>query len=215
FPRDPFLPVNLALFAAFACLCFRLFRPVIGAPLAAAAFFLALIVPSEIMTPQHIGYPVWSQFAIPWTTNGIAPLYVGALLAMRSNWERARPSVDLLLGLLVGAVVCVRPADAVPLGALVAVYGVRSLLARRLASAALIACGVLIGAAPFLLFMWQVYAGGVSPYMRNWRTVGFTFSNLPERAFQMLLRSEDTYGEVQSALFQLQPWLYGAVPLAI
>jgi hypothetical protein len=116
-PRDPFLPMNLGLFAAYAWACFRLFRPVIGAPLAAATFFLALILPTEIVTPQHIGYPVWSQFAVPWTTNGIAPLYVGALVAMRFNWSRAGRFVDLLLGLLIGAVVCIRPADAVPLAA--------------------------------------------------------------------------------------------------
>jgi hypothetical protein len=214
--RDPFLPVNLALFAAFAWLCFRLFRPVIGAPLAAATFFLALIVPTEIVTPQHIGYPIWSQFVIPWTTNGVAPLYVAALLVIRLNWTRGRPLFDLLLGLLLGAITCVRPADAVPLALLVAVYSVHGLLARRLAPSALILLGVLVGAAPGLLFMWRVYAGGVSPYLGNLRTVGlFTVSNLPERAYQMLLRSEDTYGEVQSALFQLQPWLYVAVPLAV
>jgi len=215
-PRDPFLPVNLALFAAFAWLCFRLFRPVIGAPLAAATFFLALILPTEIVTPQHIGHPVWSQFAIPWTTNGVAPLYAGALLAMRFNWSRAWQSIDLLLGLLLGAVVCIRPADALPLGALLAAYGLHRVWHRNFGASALIALGVLLGATPFLLFMWKVYAGGVSPYIRNVGTMGlFTFSNLPQRAYQLLLRSEDTYGEVKSALFQVQPWLYGAVPLAI
>jgi hypothetical protein len=214
--RDPFLPVNLTLFVGFAWCCYRLFRPALGGLMAAAVFFAALALPTEIVTPQHIGYPIWSQFAVPWTTTGVAPLYVGALLAIRFNWERHRAGVDLLIGAIVGAVVCVRPADALPLAAIVAVYGIHVLLAtRRPVPVLRMAAGAVAGAAPFLLFMSNVYSGGVSPYMRNWRTVGFTFSNLNERAYQMLLRSEDTYGELHSALFQLQPWLYLAVPLAI
>src|SRR5262249_37459977 len=165
-------------------------RPVIGAPIAAAAFFLALILPTEIVTPQHIGYPVWSQFAIPWTTNGVAPLYAGALVAIRFNWSRAWRSMDLLLGLLLGAVVCIRPADALPVGALLLAYTLRRLWRREFASSTLLVLGLAVGAAPFLMFMSHVYAGGVSPYVRNVRTVGlFTFSNLPQRTYQMLLRS--------------------------
>jgi hypothetical protein len=214
--RDPFLPVNLTLFVAFAWFCYRLFRPVLGGPVAALVLFASLALPTEMTTPQYIRYPIWSQFVIPWTTNGVAPLYVGALLAIRFNWQRNRAAVDVLIGAVVGAVVCVRPADALPLAAIVAAYGIHVLMAtRRPARLMLVAAGAVIGAAPFLLFMGRVYGGGVSPYMRNWRTVGFTFSNLNERAYQMLLRSEDTYGEVHSALFQLQPWLYVAVPLAI
>jgi hypothetical protein len=214
--RDPFLPVNLALFICFAWCCYRLFRPALGGLVAAVVFFGALALPTEIVTPQHIGYPIWSQFAVPWTTSGVAPLYVGALLAMRFNWDRNRAGIDLLIGAIVGAVVCMRPADAVPLAAIVGAYSVHVMLAtRRLQPLLLMAAGAVAGAAPFLLFMSHVYSGGVSPYMRNWRTVGFTFSNLNERAYQMLLRSEDTYGELHSALFQLQPWLFFAVPLAI
>jgi len=85
----------------------------------------------------------------------------------------------------------------------------------RLAPVGFMLLGLVAVAVPLLLFMQHAYGGVMSPYVLASRENGFSFSDLHERAYEMLLRSEDTYGESHTTLFQLQPWLHAAVPLAI
>lgn len=213
---DPFLPINAVGFVAYVWLCYRLFAPVLGRWAVIVPIFVPLIYPAQVDVQPAVSYPLLSQFAVPWNSNPVAPAYLAALLGVRANWRRENRLLDVGLGALLGATAATRPADAALLAVLLGMYSAWAALAqRRWLVPALVAAGALACMLPVFVFMQQAYGGLESPYVVTSRTIGFSVSDLSDRVYQILLRSEETYGEAHSALFQLQPWLHAAVPLAV
>jgi hypothetical protein len=213
---DPFLPINALGFVTYTWLCYRLFRPVLGRWGVIVPIFVPLIYPAQVDVQPAVSYPLLSQFAVPWNSNPVAPAYLAALLGVRANWNRENRVLDVGLGALLGLTAATRPADAALLAALLGVYSTWAVLAqRRWLVPALVGAGALACMLPVFAFMQHAYGGLESPYVVTSRTIGFSLSDLSDRVYQILLRSEETYGESKSALFQLQPWLHAAVPLAV
>lgn len=213
---DPFLPINAVGFIAYIWLCYRLFHPALGRWAVLVPIFVPLIYPAQVDVQPAVSYPLLSQFAVPWNSNPVAPAYLAALLGVRANWRRENRTLDVGLGVLLGLTAAIRPADAALLAVLLGVYSTWAVLARRRwLVPALVAAGALACMLPVSAFMQQAYGGLESPYVVTSRIIGFSLSDLGDRVYQILLRSEETYGEPHSALFQLQPWLHAAVPLAV
>jgi hypothetical protein len=213
---DPFLPINFLGFVTFAWLCYRLFRPVLGGWGVLVPLFLPLFHPAQIDVQPAVSYPLLSQFAVPWNSNPIAPAYLAVLLGVRANWNRENRALDVALGALFGLAAATRPVDATLLGLVLGAYSAWAVLGRgQWVVPALVGVGTLVCVLPLLAFMEHAYGSLQSPYVITSRAIGFSLSDLPDRIYQILLRSEETYGEPHSALFQLQPWLHVALPLAV
>jgi hypothetical protein len=222
-PLDPFRLVNLGCLLLFAGAFLAYFRPLIGLLPSAAAFIASIAIPtSSLVAPNAPNYPLWVQFVMPWNTIPIAAIYMCLLCLMR---ERAgdpgqvgtrNRRTDVALGALAAAVVVIRPTDALALIPLGLVYlwrrvrGGRPLL--HIGWAAVAAAIVLL---PVALVTWHIHGGLASRYVAEAAAIGMSLSDVHERAVAILLTAASTFGEVGTAVFELQPWQYLAFPLAL
>jgi hypothetical protein len=214
-PNDPFLVVNGGCLALFAVAFVRYFRPLIGLIPSALAFFGSLAVPTaSAVSPIAPAFPLWVQFVIPWNTIPIAATYMWLLSLLRDRNARTL-GVDAAIGGLAAATAVIRPTDALPLLPLGVLYGVQSFGSdqplRRLAAATAAAAAVLV---PVLAVTLRIHGGFSTPYAAEASAIGMTLSDLHERAAATLLGAAATFGEVGTAVFELQPWHYAGFPLA-
>jgi hypothetical protein len=214
--RDPFTFVNMLSLSTFAAAFLMYFRPIIGYGAAAVSFLVALVLPRLIPTPMLASFAVWSQFVVPWNTTPIAALYLCVLCLMRAISSSHRVRTDFALGLLCGFIVIIKPIDGVPLVIVAAwflwaVHRDDRFGARTRAALA----GAMIVVIPFVAFTVATYGGLSGPYVEQARRVGMSLSDLHERAYAIFVDAGTTFGEAETALLQLQPWLYAAIPLAV
>ena len=123
---------------------------------------------------------------------------------------------DFILGVLSALTLVIRPIDSLPLLMVGAFYAWHRLFENRLLTHVAAAFGgVLTIVLPVILLMFVIYDGFSSPYFATSGNIGFSVSNIHERAYAILLDVGMTFGETDTALFALQPWLYFTGPLAL
>jgi hypothetical protein len=216
FPRDPFVVVNAFCLLIFAGAFLIYFRPLIGSVSAAAAFMVALALPFSIKTPLPSDFPIWSQFVVPWNTVPIAAIYMCIFCLMRDLGSVGGTGRDLTLGALGASTLAFRPTDALALLPAGGVYLWHRLRGGRpglhLGAALAGALAVLI---PAVVLTRAIHGGLTTPYLEEARRIGMSLSDIHERAYAILFSSAVTFGEVDTALLELQPWLYVLFPLAM
>jgi hypothetical protein len=214
---DPFFVPNLVAFIVFAGAFHRYFKPMIGTSGVAIAFFGALLFPLVTLIPFPFPNILWMQFVMPWNTIPIAAIFMCLLCMVRdlrpddSFWK------DFLTGVLVGAVVAIKPAELLPLSIIGAGWLIITLRTcerawRRLGAAA---AGTLIVGAPVLALSFRIHGGISSPYTRVVDSIGMQFGDFGERATNIFLDAGPSYGDAHSALIQVLPWFPLLAPLAL
>lgn len=214
---EPFFFVNTACLLLFAGAFVRYFRPLIGLLPSAIAFAVALAWPaSSRVAPTARDYPIWVQFVLPWSTIPIAAIYMGILCLLRERPDVRHPRTDVALGVLSALVLAIRPIDALALVPAGLMYLFRRLWTERplrhIGWAAGVAAVVLM---PILGVLVAVHGGLRGPYLAAASAVGMSLSDIHERASDILLSATTTHGTVDTAVFELQPWLFAAFPLAL
>jgi hypothetical protein len=202
-PAHPWILVNLLSLLAAAWLFVRFAERLGVGPWSASALFVAS------------AYPVVDAWVEPWTsTPAAAALWAVMLLSARLAVGHPSP---FLLGLAAGAVVALRPSDALAPAAAIAAgllfrhcAQLRALEAAALRRAAgeiaWIAAG---GAVPILVFvMLHVAAHGfrASPYMVNSADIGFSIHAFGWKAFNLLIEPRAWWGD-GVGLLQRAPWI--------
>lgn len=214
-PKDPFFPINLAAVLLFSSAFVAYFRSIIGSMAAFVVLIAALLLPPVITEPDWRLFPIWSQFAIPWNTTPVAAAIMLCLLLVRDLGADLSGRRDVYIGLLAGLVLVTRPIDMVALVPLGLIYFWQRIVVNRSWRCVLAAAiGAAVIALPVCLLLLQIHGQLVTPYTQQSANIGFGLSNLPLRAITIFLDGSTTFGE-STSVFNLQPWLYLAAPLAL
>lgn len=211
-PDDPFVFVNAIAFAIYGWAFFRLFQPIIGALFAILAFAIALSFPITIDDPFRIVLFFWKQFAVPWNTVPVAACYVFILAQLVARNGMTGRLGDFAIGIAAATVVVMRPIDVLPLIPAGLVFLFQRLNGPApLARIGVATGGILVVLVPVLALTLAIHGGFASPYVATSENIGFGFSQLPLRAYSILLDSQ-TVWEEKTALLALQSWLAIALP---
>lgn len=213
--RDPFLVPNLILTLVYAAAFLQFFRIYIGSAVSVAVFFVTMLFPGSIHIPYEVKHIVWLQFVIPWNTVPIAAIFMVALLLVRSLSNRPTLSLDLIFGGLTAFVVATRPVDIIALTPAWVAYFFQRLKGGRWQN--LVAAGGAAScvAVAMIALMLIIYGGLSTPYTQNIAGIGMSPHFLLERTFAIFVDAGRSWGQTQTPLFALFPWMLIAVPFAI
>jgi hypothetical protein len=127
------------------------------------------------------------------------------MLVLAADWfaGRRRP---VLLGLLPGLVLLLRPSDVLVPGAILAIIGVFALGARDWRALGWLAVGGVVGLALAVAAHLAIHGAAASPYMRQSGDLGFSFHAFGWKAFVLLVEPRAWYGDGQGLLAR-HPWM--------
>jgi hypothetical protein len=213
-PDTPFLILDCLLFALTALAFVRVAASLgIGRWIATAAFVLSTLA----LAPAAV---LWLE---PWTTTLSAALIWGLLAVIGALLERAEaPPAGLLIaaGALAAAPPLVRPADGlVGIGALaVAAWIVAQRGVLTPSRIALVLLGGVLVVLPYAALYCAIYGAQPSDYIRAGANQGFAFTDLPWKAYVLLVTPRPWFPDSR-ALVEMLPFLLpgtaGVVTLAI
>ena len=206
-PNHPFLLINLGSSMVFAYVFFCVGRRYFSAQVAAAIFFVFMMWDSKI----------FEQLLIPWSTTAVAAfLSVGIWTLSKINSDQPGTSQGLrriwyFSVFSLGLVIATRPPDAALAGIIcfALTYELFRIDRRLLTWRTLTLGGLLasVGGALHLGFNNAVHGSFQGAYLNLASSYGYFPSNLPLKAFTLLLDGETLHGETLSGLLQRYPLL--------
>lgn len=212
-PRDPFVLPDMTLFAIAMIAVVRVARRLGIGPVPATIFALLACL------GQRHAANAWLD---PWTTTLAAALIwwlIDRTLAIMLPIDPDAPvafATFPMLGALAAALPLTRPADAIASAACLLLVGVALFSRRRLTwrTTIEILAGGLAIALPYAALHLAIYGPHATAYMKGTADAGFVFSDVPWKAYTLLVSARPWYPDTRSMIEAL-PWLLPAAAGAV
>ena len=212
-PCDPFVLPDMALFALTMVAVVRVAKRLGIGPVPATVFALLACL------GQRHAANAWLD---PWTTTLAAALIwwlIDRSLVIVLPVDRDVPTAFRafpVLGALAAALPLTRPADSVASAACLLLVSAVLLVQRRLTPRMTIGilAGGLVIALPYAMLHLAIYGPQATAYMKGTAEAGFVFSDVPWKAYTLLVSARPWYPDTRSMIEAL-PWLLPAAAGAV